>query len=92
MSVVERVISVQYRHQLHFTDRVFAPENPVLASLLTGGPSEASEAVGKKLPPRVRRQGKTEDPDAPPRKRRTAASQCAEAMQALRERLSRSGR
>lgn len=42
MSVVERVISVQYRHQLHFTDRVFAPENPVLASLLTGGSSEAS--------------------------------------------------
>ena len=42
MSVVERVISVQYRHQLHFTDRVFAPENPVLASLPTGGPSEAS--------------------------------------------------
>lgn len=58
----------------------------------SGGPSVASEAVGKKLPPRVRRQGKTEDPDAPPRKRRTAASQCAEAMQALRERLGRSGR
>ncbi|MEY4689964.1 MAG: hypothetical protein RIT19_289 [Verrucomicrobiota bacterium] len=37
MSVVERVISVQYRLRLHFTDRVFSRENPLLASVLADG-------------------------------------------------------
>lgn len=46
MSVVERVISVNYRHQLHFTDRVFARENPVLASVLVG---DAAPSVGTRV-------------------------------------------
>lgn len=46
MSVVERVISVHYRHQLHFTDRVFARENPVLASVLVG---DAAPPVGTRV-------------------------------------------
>ena len=49
MSVVERVISVNYRHQLHFTDRVFARDNPVLASLLVGAHSQSATARVKVL-------------------------------------------
>ena len=49
MSVVERVISVNYRHQLHFTDRVFARDNPVLASVLVGGSSQSTAARVKVL-------------------------------------------
>ena len=49
MSVVERVISVNYRHQLHFTDRVFARDNPVLASVLVGAQSQPATARVKVL-------------------------------------------
>lgn len=49
MSVVERVISVHYRHQLHFTDRVFARGNPVLASVLLGDGASASATRVKVL-------------------------------------------
>ncbi|MFM8880529.1 MAG: 3-dehydroquinate synthase, partial [Verrucomicrobiota bacterium] len=47
MSVVERVISVHYRHQLHFTDRVFARENPVLPSVLLGDKGSSAPVQGK---------------------------------------------
>ena len=49
MSVVERVISVNYRHQLHFTDRVFARDNPVLASVLVGAHPQPATARVKVL-------------------------------------------
>jgi 3-dehydroquinate synthase len=49
MSVVERVISVNYRHQLHFTDRVFARDNPVLASVLVDAHSQSTAARVKVL-------------------------------------------
>ena len=49
MSVVERVISVNYRHQLHFTDRVFARDNPVLASVLVDPHSQPTAARVKVL-------------------------------------------
>lgn len=49
MSVVERVISVNYRHQLHFTDRVFARDNPVLASVLVDAHSQPAAARVKVL-------------------------------------------
>ena len=49
MSVVERVISVNYRHQLHFTDCVFARDNPVLASVLVGGSSTSAATRVKVL-------------------------------------------
>ena len=49
MSVVERVISVNYRHQLHFTDRVFARDNPVLASVLVSAHSHPAAARVKVL-------------------------------------------
>jgi 3-dehydroquinate synthase len=49
MSVVERVISVNYRHQLHFTDRVFARDNPVLASVLVDAHSQSAAARVKVL-------------------------------------------
>lgn len=49
MSVVERVISVNYRHQLHFTDRVFARDNPVLASVLVGAHPQPAAARVKVL-------------------------------------------
>jgi 3-dehydroquinate synthase len=49
MSVVERVISVTYRHQLHFTDRVFARDNPVLASVLVDAHSHSAAARVKVL-------------------------------------------
>ena len=49
MSVVERVISVNYRHQLHFTDRVFARDNPVLASVLVDPQSQPATARVKVL-------------------------------------------
>lgn len=49
MSVVERVISVNYRHQLHFTDRVFAQDNPVLASVLVVGAPQSATARVKVL-------------------------------------------
>ena len=37
MSPIERTIEVRWRHQVHFTHRVFAPENQLLADVLTGG-------------------------------------------------------
>ncbi len=37
MPVIERTISVSYRHQIHFTDDVFAAENVVLRNVLTEG-------------------------------------------------------
>ena len=37
MSTIERTIEVRWRHQVHFTHQVFAPENAVLADVLTGG-------------------------------------------------------
>jgi 3-dehydroquinate synthase len=49
MSVVERVISVNYRHQLYFTDRVFARDNPVLASVLVSAHSHPAAARVKVL-------------------------------------------
>ncbi|MEN9777713.1 MAG: hypothetical protein RJB04_1468 [Verrucomicrobiota bacterium] len=49
MSVVERVISVNYRHQLHFTDRVFARDNPVLASVLVDAHIQSAAARVKVL-------------------------------------------
>lgn len=36
MSSIERTITVQWRHQVHFTEAVFAPSNPLLAGLLIG--------------------------------------------------------
>ena len=49
MSVVERVISVNYRHQLHFTDCVFARDNPVLASVLVDAHPQPAAARVKVL-------------------------------------------
>jgi 3-dehydroquinate synthase len=37
MSVIERAITVTYRHRVHFTDRVFDVSNGVLAEVLGGG-------------------------------------------------------
>ena len=47
MSVVERVISVHYRHQLHFTDRLFSLENPVLASVLLADKGSSAPVPGE---------------------------------------------
>lgn len=37
MSVVERTITVQYRHQVHFTEGLFQPSNPVLPEVFRAG-------------------------------------------------------
>ncbi|MEW6156284.1 MAG: 3-dehydroquinate synthase [Verrucomicrobiota bacterium] len=34
MSVIERTIQVSFRHQVHFTENVFEPSNPVLKNIL----------------------------------------------------------
>jgi 3-dehydroquinate synthase len=34
MSVIERTVEVRYRHQVHFTERVFEANNPVLKNVL----------------------------------------------------------
>jgi 3-dehydroquinate synthase len=49
MSVVERVISVQYRLRLQFTDGVFTPGNPLLASELLQGAPVSRAGRGKVL-------------------------------------------
>ncbi|MBM3850846.1 MAG: 3-dehydroquinate synthase [Verrucomicrobia bacterium] len=49
MSVVERVISVQYHLRLQFTDGVFAPGNPLLASELLRGDADVRAGRGKVL-------------------------------------------
>ena len=37
MPVIERDIQVRWRHQVHFTEDVFATSNPVLRDVLSGG-------------------------------------------------------
>jgi 3-dehydroquinate synthase len=37
MSHIERTISVQYRHQVHFTEAVFDPENTLLRDVMVDG-------------------------------------------------------
>jgi 3-dehydroquinate synthase len=49
MSVVERVISVQYRLRLQFTEGVFAPGNPLLAAELLQGVPSSRAGRGKVL-------------------------------------------
>src|SRR5262245_32275872 len=39
MPVIERMVSVQFRHQVHFTQEVFSPENPTLRQVMD--PDEA---------------------------------------------------
>ena len=45
MSCIERTIQVSYRHQVHFTQHVFAPDNPLLKTVLANeeqrGPRKA---------------------------------------------------
>jgi len=38
MPLIERDIVVRWRHQVHFTEDVFSPENPVLRQVLAGAP------------------------------------------------------
>lgn len=42
MPKIERQIQVKYRHQIHFTERVFSVENPLLADVLVDGDDCAS--------------------------------------------------
>lgn len=37
MAILERIIEVRWRHQVHFTHDVFAPDNALLASVLADG-------------------------------------------------------
>jgi 3-dehydroquinate synthase len=37
MSVIERTITASFRHQVHFTDDVFHPDNPLLNDVLVNG-------------------------------------------------------
>jgi 3-dehydroquinate synthase len=37
MPLIERIIQVSYRHQVHFTEHVFAPANPLLKQVLADG-------------------------------------------------------
>ena len=37
MDLIEREITVTWRHQVHFTDEVFAPENSLLRDVIVGG-------------------------------------------------------
>ena len=37
MDVIERDITVSWRHQIHFTESVFAPENPLLKDVIMAG-------------------------------------------------------
>jgi len=37
MDVIERDITVTWRHQVHFTEEVFAPENPLLRDVIVAG-------------------------------------------------------
>lgn len=45
MSHIERAITVQYRHQVHFTDGVFEPENPLLRDIMVDGPHQRRHKV-----------------------------------------------
>ena len=46
MSLIERNIQVSYRHQVHFTQDVFARENPVLRDVLNvEGPRERHKVL-----------------------------------------------
>jgi len=37
MDVIEREITVSWRHQIHFTESVFSPENPLLREVIMAG-------------------------------------------------------
>ncbi len=39
MPVIERTIQVSFRHQVHFTENVFAPDNPLLKQVLCADPA-----------------------------------------------------
>jgi 3-dehydroquinate synthase len=45
MSHIERTISVQYRHQVHFTDGAFEPENTLLRNVMVDGSQERRHKV-----------------------------------------------
>jgi len=46
MPLIERDIVVRWRHQVHFTEEVFSPENPVLRDVLLGArPAGAAPAL-----------------------------------------------
>jgi 3-dehydroquinate synthase len=42
MSVIQRTIQVSFRHQVHFTEGVFDPANPLLRDVLLNGENRAS--------------------------------------------------
>ena len=48
-SCLERTITVQWRHQVHFTERVFLSGNPVLAAVLAGEGQASSQRRSKVL-------------------------------------------
>jgi 3-dehydroquinate synthase len=45
MALIERTITVSFKHRVHFTDGVFHPENPLLSELL----SESGKNCGKNV-------------------------------------------
>ena len=46
MPVIERDVEVRWRHQVHFTEDVFSPSNPVLRDIVSGGrPGRAGLAL-----------------------------------------------
>jgi 3-dehydroquinate synthase len=45
MSHIERTISVEYRHQVHFTDGVFEPENTLLRDVMVDGSQQRRHKV-----------------------------------------------
>ena len=46
MPVIERDVEVRWRHQVHFTEDVFSPSNPVLRVIVSGGrPGRAGLAL-----------------------------------------------
>ncbi len=44
-SVVERTVQVSFRHQIHFTEGVFDPANPLLRDVLINGEQQRSHKV-----------------------------------------------
>ena len=48
-SCLERTITVQWHHQVHFTERVFTASNPVLAKVLAGDAKAPSRTRCKAL-------------------------------------------
>ena len=45
MSLIERTISIQFQHRIHFTKNVFGLGNPLLTSVLAGGGGQVPKVL-----------------------------------------------